>query len=31
MSMPFYVAPEQFMQDRADFARQGIARVDRWP
>ncbi|PFG19770.1 proteasome subunit alpha [Serinibacter salmoneus] len=26
MSMPFYVAPEQFMQDRADFARQGIAR-----
>jgi proteasome alpha subunit len=26
MSMPFYVAPEQLMKDRADFARKGIAR-----
>ncbi len=26
MSMPFYVAPEQQMKDRADFARKGIAR-----
>jgi proteasome alpha subunit len=26
MSMPFYVAPEQAMKDRADFARKGIAR-----
>ena len=26
MSMPFYVAPEQMMQDRADYARKGIAR-----
>lgn len=26
MSMPFYVAPEQLMQDRADYARKGIAR-----
>ena len=26
MSMPFYVAPEQQMKDRADFARTGIAR-----
>ena len=25
MSMPFYVAPEQMMKDRADFARKGIA------
>lgn len=24
--MPFYVAPEQVMKDRADFARKGIAR-----
>ena len=24
--MPFYVAPEQLMKDRADFARKGIAR-----
>ena len=24
--MPFYVPPEQFMKDRADFARKGIAR-----
>ena len=26
MSMPFYVAPEQLMEDRADYARKGIAR-----
>jgi proteasome alpha subunit len=26
MSMPFYVSPEQFMKDRADYARKGIAR-----
>ncbi len=26
MSMPFYVSPEQYMKDRADFARKGIAR-----
>jgi proteasome alpha subunit len=26
MSMPFYVAPEQFMRDKADFARKNIAR-----
>src|SRR5262245_56565954 len=26
MSMPFYVAPEQRMKDRADYARKGIAR-----
>ena len=26
MSMPFYVSPEQLMQDRAEFARKGIAR-----
>ena len=26
MSMPFYVAPEQDMKDRADYARKGIAR-----
>jgi proteasome alpha subunit len=26
MTMPFYVAPEQMMKDRADFARKGIAR-----
>jgi proteasome alpha subunit len=24
--MPFYVSPEQFMKDRADYARKGIAR-----
>ena len=24
--MPFYVAPEQMMKDRADYARKGIAR-----
>src|SRR6185503_6228208 len=24
--MPFYVAPEQVMKDRADYARKGIAR-----
>ncbi|MDQ6784663.1 MAG: proteasome subunit alpha [Actinomycetota bacterium] len=26
MSMPFYVAPEQFMKDKADFARKNIGR-----
>jgi proteasome alpha subunit len=26
MSMPFYVAPEQVMKDRADFARKNVAR-----
>ena len=26
MSIPFYVAPEQVMKDRADYARKGIAR-----
>jgi proteasome alpha subunit len=26
MSMPFYVAPEQMMKDRSDYARKGIAR-----
>jgi proteasome alpha subunit len=26
MSMPFYVAPEQMMKDRADYARKGISR-----
>ncbi len=26
MSIPFYVSPEQLMQDKADFARKGIAR-----
>jgi len=26
MSMPYYVAPEQVMKDRADYARKGIAR-----
>src|SRR3954470_4385174 len=26
MSMPFYVAPEQVMKDRADYPRKGIAR-----
>jgi proteasome alpha subunit len=26
MGMPFYVAPEQVMKDRADYARKGIAR-----
>ena len=26
MTMPYYVPPEQMMQDRADYARQGIAR-----
>ncbi|GIR35065.1 MAG: hypothetical protein CM15mP49_04500 [Actinomycetota bacterium] len=24
--MPFYVSPEQMMEDRADYARKGIAR-----
>jgi proteasome alpha subunit len=26
MSVPYYVAPEQIMKDRADYARKGIAR-----
>ena len=26
MSMPFYVAPEQMMKDRAEYARKGIAK-----
>jgi proteasome alpha subunit len=26
MSMPYYVAPEQFMKDKADFARKNISR-----
>jgi len=26
MTMPFYVAPEQMMKDRADYARKGIAK-----
>ena len=26
MNMPFYVAPEQVLKDRADYARKGIAR-----
>ena len=26
MTVPFYVAPEQLMKDRADYARSGIAR-----
>lgn len=26
MSMPYYVAPEQIMKDRADYAQKGIAR-----
>ena len=26
MTAPFYVAPEQVMKDRADYARKGIAR-----
>jgi proteasome alpha subunit len=26
MSMPYYVAPEQVMKDRADYARKGIAK-----
>jgi len=26
MSSPYYVSPEQFMKDRADYARKGIAR-----
>lgn len=26
MTMPFYVAPEQVMKDRADYARKGIAK-----
>ena len=26
MSMPYYVAPEQVMKDRAEYAQKGIAR-----
>ena len=26
MNQPFYVAPEQVMKDRADYARKGISR-----
>ena len=26
MSLPFYVSPEQLMQDKAEYARKGIAR-----
>ena len=26
MSMPFYVSPEQVMQDKAEYARKGISR-----
>jgi proteasome alpha subunit len=26
MSIPFYVSPEQVMQDKAEYARKGIAR-----
>ena len=26
MTIPMYVSPEQFMKDRADYARKGIAR-----
>ncbi len=26
MSMPFYVAPEQLVRDKAEFARKGIAK-----
>src|SRR5690625_7460022 len=26
MTQPFYVSPQQLMEDRADFARKGIAR-----
>ncbi|HVE75893.1 MAG TPA: proteasome subunit alpha [Actinomycetota bacterium] len=26
MALPFYVSPEQFMKDKADYARKGIAR-----
>jgi proteasome alpha subunit len=26
MSLPFYVSPEQWMQDKAEYARKGIAR-----
>ena len=26
MSMPFYVAPEQLVRDKAEFARKGIGR-----
>ena len=26
MALPFYVSPEQMMQDKAEYARKGIAR-----
>ncbi|HMU54920.1 MAG TPA: proteasome subunit alpha, partial [Nitrospira sp.] len=26
MAMPYYVSPEQMMQDKAEYARKGIAR-----
>ena len=26
MSMPFYVSPEQVMQDKAEYARKGVGR-----
>ncbi|MDH5587623.1 MAG: proteasome subunit alpha, partial [Nitrospirota bacterium] len=26
MAMPFYVSPEQMMQDRAEYAKKGIAK-----
>ena len=26
MSMPFYVSPEQVMQDKAEYARKGVSR-----
>lgn len=26
MALPFYVSPEQFMKDKSDYARKGIAR-----
>ena len=26
MAMPYYVSPEQMMQDKAEYARKGIAK-----
>jgi len=26
MAMPFYVSPDQIMQDKAEYARKGIAK-----
>ena len=26
MSIPFYVSPEQLMQDKAEYAKKGVAR-----